>query len=266
MSNLTRRLRLPGCDIAYEDGGGDGTAVLFLHGAGADHVMFDAQVEALRQAGRRVVAWDMRAHGQSRPNTSELTGDRFVADVETLTSELGLVRPVLVGHSLGGNIAQELVRRTPSAYSGLVVIDSTWNAGPLSRWERGLLRLAAPSLALIPASTLPTMMARASAVTASAQDDLRRAFAQVSKKDFLDIWRATTSFVRPQPGYRTPVPLLLVRGAEDRTGNIASAMAAWAVHDGAQEIVIPGAGHVPSQDTPDAVTAALTDFLAGLDA
>lgn len=265
MVNLSRTAPMPGCDIAYSDGGGDRQPVLFLHGAGADHVMFDDQVDALRAVGHRVVTWDMRAHGLSRPNTVAITGPRLLADAETLVDEVGLEQPLLVGHSLGGNIAQALVRRRPGAYAGLVVIDSTWNTGPLSRWERRMLRLAAPALRAIPAVALPGVMARASAVTSRARADLRRAFAQVTKSEFLAVWEATTSFVTPNPSYRTPLPLLLVRGDRDRTGNIARAMHAWAAHDGAREAVIDGAGHVPTLDAPVAVTSALLAFLDSLE-
>lgn len=258
---MSQRVPLVGCDVLVDDGGGSGSSVLFLHGAGADHVMFDDQVDALRASGHRVVTWDMRAHGRSRPNTAEITGPQFVADVEHLIRTLDLDEPTLIGHSLGGNIAQQLVRRRPTAYSALIVIDSTWNTGPLSWWERRLLKLAAPGLRLIPAGSLPGVMARASAVTPAAQADLRRAFSHVPKNDFLAIWAATTSFVAPDPGYRTPVPLLLIRGEEDGTGNIAQAMPAWAAHEGIGEVLIPGAGHVPSQDAPEAVTAAITRFL-----
>lgn len=68
-------------------------------------------------------------------------------DVESLTAALALERPVLVGHSLGGNLAQALIRRSPHAYSGLAVLDSTWNTGPLKWVEKQMLRLAAPGLA-----------------------------------------------------------------------------------------------------------------------
>ncbi|MER6948692.1 alpha/beta hydrolase [Nonomuraea sp. NPDC000554] len=48
---------------------------MFSHGAGADHVMFDAQSNYLRAQGYRVITWDMRGHGLSRP-----AGVRFTAE------------------------------------------------------------------------------------------------------------------------------------------------------------------------------------------
>jgi pimeloyl-ACP methyl ester carboxylesterase len=60
------------------------------------------------------------------------------------------------------------------------------------------------------------------------------------------------------------VPLCLIRGDQDRTGNIASAMPRWAAAEGIEEVVIPGAGHIANQDAPDAVNTALLNFLRSL--
>ena len=262
MVNLRGKLELSGVTLRYTDIPGIEPAVVFLHGAGADHVMFEAQAAALAERGQRVVLLDLRGQGQSQPNTMRLTAELLVQDVEALIAELGLELPVLAGHSLGGNIAQEVVRRNPGKYAGLIVMDSTWNAGPLSSVERFLLRLAAPALALVPARSLPKVMAKASAVTDAGRADAVRAFAQVTKRGFIDVWRATVQFVAPDAGYRTPIPLLLIRGAEDKTGNIATAMPAWAAAENVAEHVIQEAGHLVTQDAPTAVTEAIIKFLA----
>lgn len=235
---------------------GKGRPVVFFHGAGADQLMFAAQRVALVAAGFRVVLVDLPGHGLSRPHSGELN---FFDDAEALLE--WIEKPVLVGHSLGGNLAQELVRRRPAAYSGLVVLDSTWNTGPLSALEKFGLKIAAPTLKLMPQSMLFRTMANASAVTTHARADLLRAFSVMTKDEFIAVWRATAAFVKPDPSWKTPVPLLLVRGAEDRTGNIATAMPKWARHEGITETVIPGAGHAVTLDAPEAVNEVLLEFL-----
>jgi pimeloyl-ACP methyl ester carboxylesterase len=227
--------------------------------------MFDAQAADLAAAGHRVVVWDLRGHGSSPLHG----GTRFTAadaleDLSTLLDELALDRPVLVGHSLGGNLSQEFVRRHPTRVGGLVVVDSTWNAGPLSSFEALGLRLAAPSLRAIPARRLPGIMARASAVTPAGIAYAEERFSAMPKSRFIDVWNATASLVRPEPGYRTPVPLALVRGERDRTGNIATAMPQWAAAEGTAEHVIPDAGHIVSVDAPAATTRVLLRFLEEL--
>lgn len=262
MVKLPGRLLRPGAELRYADAGGDGAPVVLTHGAGMDHSMFEAQAEALEAAGYRVVLWDLRGHGESLlASGARFTAADALADLEALLDRLRLDRPVLVGHSLGGNLLQAFVREHPDRIGGLIVIDSTWNAGPLSRWERAGLRLAAPMLAMIPASRLPGLMARASAVSPSAVAQIEAVFERMPKSTFLDVWRATVSLVAPDPGYRTPVPLALVRGAQDGTGNIATAMPRWARFEEVPEDVVPGAGHVVTLDAPEAATRILLQVL-----
>lgn len=252
------------CVLRGADSGGDGVPVVFCHGAGADSEMFAPQVAAAVAAGVRTVTWDARGHGASRPAGQPITPKRAIDDLLALLDELGLDRPVLVGQSMGGNLAQAVVRRRPGLARGLVVIGSAWNAQRLTRGERLLLRLATPSLAAIPARRLPAIMADASAETAEGRAYARAVFASLSKREFLDAWRTTVGLLEPGSGARTPVPLLLIRGERDRTGTIATSMPRWAAAEGVDEHVIAGAGHIANLDAPDAVNALLLDFVASV--
>jgi pimeloyl-ACP methyl ester carboxylesterase len=257
---MTDFLDTPGCRLAYADHG-TGTPVLLSHGAGADRRMFDAQVPFLVDHGFRAITWDLRLHGESRPSSEPVTPARLVADLLALLAHLRIERAVLVGQSLGGNLSQAVVRRHPELALGLGVIGSAWNTGPLSRLERTLVSSAAPALRLVPAQRLPRFMAEASAVTAGGRAYAEGVFGAIPKPDFIDVWRATVGFLEPDAAYRTPVPLLLLRGAADRTGNIATAMPRWAAAEGVQELVVPDAGHLANVDAPDAVNAALLAWL-----
>ncbi|RVX41157.1 pimeloyl-ACP methyl ester carboxylesterase [Nonomuraea polychroma] len=261
MVNLPSMLSLRNCGLRYADSGGNGVPLVFSHGAGADHVMFDAQREYLHARGYRTVTWDMRGHGLSRPAGVRFTAEQAIADLCALIEHLALDRPVLVGQSLGGNLSQAVVQRHPDLARALIVIDATPNTAPLSRKERLLVKAVALILLTIPAKELPRLMAEASAITQDAQADARRAFGQLSKKEFVQVWRATVEFLSPDPGYRTPVPLCLIRGEQDRTGNIASAMPRWAETEDIDEVVIPDAGHIANQDNRQAVNEAIDAFL-----
>jgi pimeloyl-ACP methyl ester carboxylesterase len=239
---------------------GAGPALLFTHGAGSDHHVFDPQAVALASRGHRVVVWDLRGHGSSSRGSS-FSAEAALDDMRALVSHVGLRKPVLVGHSLGGNLSQALVKQAPTSFSGLVVIGAAWNTDHLSSWDRFLLALSGPLLAMVPARSLAGMMASASAVTETARRDAVRAFSQVTKAEFMDVWRATTTLLQPDPAYRTPVPLCLVRGAQDKTGTISRTMPRWALTEGVAEHVVPDAGHLVTQDAPAAVTTIIEDFL-----
>lgn len=260
MLKIAESLSRPSAALRYADLAGTKRPVVLVHGAGVDHTMYRDQALALHTAGHRVIALDLRGHGESTlDDDAAFTADDTLADLVALLEHLQLEQPLLVGHSLGGNLAQALARQHPQLVGRLAVIDSTWNTGPLNRLERFALGLAAPSLALIPARRLPRLMAAASAATPDAVDELQRVFARMPKRRFLEVWRATASLVAPDAGYRTPVPLTLIRGERDRTGNIATAMPAWASAEGISEHVVAGAGHVPTLDAPDALSALLLE-------
>ncbi|GAA1594503.1 3-oxoadipate enol-lactonase [Actinoplanes couchii] len=237
--------------------------MVLTHGAGMNHTMFDPQAAELQKAGYRVIRWDMPGHGASPldPGT-RFTATGALTELAALLDWLRLDRPVLIGHSLGGNLSQALVRADADRAGGLIVLDATWNAGPLNGLERLGLRLAAPGLAMIPPARLPDLMARVSAVTPEAVDHARTAFAAMPSRTFRDVWRATASLVAPEPGYRTPVPVALIRGARDRTGNIATAMPRWASAEKIDEHVIPAAGHLVTLDAPGPTSEALLDVLS----
>src|SRR5687767_2037918 len=80
--------------------------VVLLHGATLDQRSWDPQVAAL-QDRFSVVVPDLRAHGES---TGAFEFSAAVGDIEALLEHLPGERFVLVGLSLGGNIAQEIVR------------------------------------------------------------------------------------------------------------------------------------------------------------
>src|SRR5690606_23032078 len=87
-------------------------------------------------------------------------------------------------------------------------------------------------------------------------------FARMPKARFVDVWRATTAFVTPPPRpHRLGVPLALLRGEKDDTGNIATAMPRWAAAEGIDEYVIPNAGHVVTWDAPEETEAAVMEIL-----
>ncbi len=246
----------PGATLAFEDHAGEKRAFVLLHGAGVTRAMWTPQIRDLHAAGHRVVALDLRGHGESTLE-SRFALDDAIDDVIALLEHLQLDSPVLVGHSFGGNLAQAVVAEWPDLVGRLVAVDCTWNTGPLSEMEQFGLDISVPIFRAIPARRLPRMMAKASAATPAAVAELERMFAQMPKPMFLDVWRAAAQLVSPDPTYRTPVPLTLVLGEHDRTGNIRKAMPAWAKRDRAELIRIPDAGHVPTLDHPEAVTAVL---------
>jgi 3-oxoadipate enol-lactonase len=233
--------------------------LVLLHGATLDHRAWDPQVAALRDRFTVVVP-DLRSHGTSSGSFDFLAA---VVDVEALLTQLPGERFVLVGLSLGGNIAQEVVRRDHSRVDALVVTDATCNTAPRHPMAASMSVTALRMQAMLAGNAFAQQ-----AADATAEDPKVRAYAlevnaHRSNSETVTILASLlSSALRPDPTYRLPVPTLLVHGEHDRIGDIADGTVAWAQREPlAEYAVIPGAGHASNLDNPDAFLAVLDAFL-----
>src|SRR5262249_53142771 len=95
-------------------------AVVFLHGIGGNARIWAPQVASFAAAGFRPVALELLGYGAREP-VDRMDFDMLAGDVETQIARLGLDRPIVVGHSMGGMVAQTLLRRGPRAYRAAVL-------------------------------------------------------------------------------------------------------------------------------------------------
>ncbi|CAN5906607.1 hypothetical protein BH23ACT2_BH23ACT2_14930 [soil metagenome] len=150
-----RIVRLPDRgDVVVRDSGGDGPAVLLLHGW-----MFTADLnwfgsyQPLVDAGYRVLSLDHRGHGRGLRTGAPFRLLDCADDAASVVQELGIDQVVAVGYSMGGPIAQLMARRHPDLLSGLVLCatSSDWqDPGLKVAWRfMGVLRLL---MGLVPRS------------------------------------------------------------------------------------------------------------------
>jgi pimeloyl-ACP methyl ester carboxylesterase len=109
--------------LAYEEGGTGGPPLLLVHGISCDHATFAPQFTHFRRA-RRVVNMDLRGHGASGVPGSGYAPADFAEDLAFLSRELGLHKPVVVGHSIGGLAALALAAKYPDLTSAIVMLDT----------------------------------------------------------------------------------------------------------------------------------------------
>ncbi|MGI3903958.1 MAG: alpha/beta fold hydrolase [Janthinobacterium lividum] len=124
-----------GVRLAHVDAGSDVPGqppLLLINGWTGDHGIFTPQIAHFSRT-RRVVAVDLRGHGASDAPRQDYTVRDFAEDVAWQCGQLGLDRPVVIGHSFGGSVALELCGRFPDVAAGLVMIDSIVTPAPGAR-------------------------------------------------------------------------------------------------------------------------------------
>lgn len=125
---------LNGSAIYYKSHG-NGVPIVFIHGLGAIHSMFQPQVEFFKHT-HRVIVVDLRGNGQSNkldPPLNDILTTQC-RDVAQLLDHLHIESAVFVGVSYGGLIVQKFTHLYPDKVRGLVITDSFCDIEPKSIW------------------------------------------------------------------------------------------------------------------------------------
>jgi pimeloyl-ACP methyl ester carboxylesterase len=117
-----KQLRIAGTQIAFEDAG-NGPTVMLLHGYPFNRSMWNEQIEAL-QAHHRVIAPDLRGHGETEVTASPATMEAMARDIATLLEMLEISRAVIGGLSMGGYVALAFCRQFPLITRALILADT----------------------------------------------------------------------------------------------------------------------------------------------
>ncbi len=252
---------------------GQGEPLVFLHGLLASSASWQ-DVLAGCSSGRPAIAVDLPGFGCSdRPWPHDYTVAGQARSLLRFFDARGIRRAVLVGNSLGGALALYLAVEHPERVAALVLVDP---ATPQARipWTVRLVRApllgeAALALALRPFVSVwlkRGLYARASRVTDREIDDAWRPLKIRGTR------RAALAAIRTDPlAYRglearVRVPTLVVWGERDRLLPACEGEHVRSRIAGSELLIIPGAGHLPQREQPEAFARALAEFLERLPA
>src|SRR5919201_4654241 len=110
-----------GVTLHVRDWGGEASAlaVVLLHGLSSNARIWDRVAPRLAAAGLRPVAFDQRGHGESEQPDSGYDFTTVTSDLGHALGALGIRRPLLAGHSWGGNVALQYAAEHPGGVAGL---------------------------------------------------------------------------------------------------------------------------------------------------
>jgi len=259
---------VPGGELYYERTG-SGAPIVFVHAGIADLTMWEPQVEALA-GSHEVVCFDSRGFGRSRTEPVEFWP---VEDLRAVLDQLGIGKAVLVGCSRGGQHCLDFTVDSPERVSGLA-----WVCGGVS----GLQHEPPPEQSAV----FDRVEELYEAEEWDALADLEahvwvdgvlqpegRAPAAVLERIRKLIYELETraeAEPKPQPATlpaadnldRVQCPVLLVVGALDTSGTIASGEHLARSLPAAERVDFPDSAHLPNLEHPKRFNRALLDFLA----
>jgi len=240
-------------------------AVVFLHGIGGNARIWAPQLASFAAAGFRPIALDLLGYGAREP-VDRMDFDLLAADVEEQVARLDLDRSIVVGHSMGGMVAQTLLRRLPRAWRAAVFSCTSPAFGdPTGEFQKKFVadRLGPLDAGRTMADLAPGMVA---AVSGPAPDPAGRqlaidTIASTSERSYRAAVHSLVGFDERANLARIGIPVLCLAGEHDRLAPPGMMEGMAKRIRGARYVCLKGVGHLPNVEAPPAFDAAVLDFL-----
>lgn len=244
---------------------GAGPTVVMLHGIGGGHLAFAPQVETLASSGYRAVAWDMPGYGHSAP-IEPYNFKGLAQSCVTLIEGLQCGAVVLLGHSMGGMVAQEVIARRPHLVSKLILCGTSPSFGTADGdWQREYVAQrtapldAGKSMADLAEVLVPRMVG-----PGSLPEGVRLAthcMSQVPASTYRRALEALVTFDRRANLPLIQVPTLVVAGQHDRDAPPAMMKKMAAAIPRGTYLEMRGVGHLQNLEAPDDFDGLVLNFL-----
>lgn len=271
--------RIPTADggtIHVVDTGGTGRPVLLMHGVTLQWWVWSSVIRLLR-LDRRVLAWDMRGHGESLPGDRGAVLEACADDLAEVLVALDLHDVVVVGHSMGGMALGQFVVRCPEVLAervgGTVFLATSASAVSRRGVSAGLVGVARavsdvagaalrnPRLAYhwkdTDVSAALVSAAFGPRATSRMIDDVRRMLADMAPQRLAEALASIVAHDVTDGLGALKAPAVVVVGSKDRlTPPVHAALLRRAIPH-AELRVLPGIGHQVMQEAPEEVVAAV---------
>lgn len=186
--SMIRKIKLRnGIEVEYLDKG-EGEVILLLHGLGSTKADWDLQIDAFSE-NYRVIAPDLRGHGNSsKPELDKEYGIELCAeDNVLLLQELGISRCAIVGFSMGGAVAFEMVVKNPDLVSKLIIVNTAPDFNDLGEMGEEMIRERTKILKTVGVEPLAKQIA-GGMFPEDDQEELRNAFFERARKNPVDAY------------------------------------------------------------------------------
>jgi pimeloyl-ACP methyl ester carboxylesterase len=245
--------QVAGQNIYYIEQGKQGLPIIFVHGAAGNHLVWGLQARALGERGR-AVALDLPGHGRSDPPGRESV-EAYRDVVLGLLDALGFERAVIVGHSMGGAIAQTLALSHPDRVAGLGLVGTGARLRVLPAILEGVLNNFNAVSEMVVEHSYTTDLDPE--FRKRAEEEFRTCPPSVTYGDF----SACNQFDVMARLAEIRAPTLVVCGREDRMTPVKYSVYLATNIPQAYLVLMDHAGHSVMIEQPDELNTTLLDFV-----
>jgi 3-oxoadipate enol-lactonase len=244
-----------GTEIAYERRG-QGPPLVLLHGYPLDHSIWH-ETAGLLGTSFDVVLADLRGFGQSSTPEQEYGMSDMAADVAGLLDHLGMERAGVAGHSMGGYVALAFARAYPGRVRGLGLVSSQVGAdSPEGRERRFATAKQVQDQGVEPvAASMPEKLTSDLRLRSSCEELIR----QQRPEGIIGALKAMAGRSDATPWLpQFNFPIVLLHGDADALIPVERAREVKAAVPQAMLTELPGGGHLPMMENPEATARALS--------
>lgn len=242
---------------------GSGSDIVVLHSLLADRHAFDPVLPELA-AGHRVTLFNLPGFHDSHPAMLALM-DAYVASIEDGFSELGVsTESVLIGNGFGGTVALAFAIAHPERISRLVVCDAAAHFPPAGREAFAVMARKVAEGGLGSIAEIAAKRVFSPGYLAQHPDKIeerKRVLLGIDAKAFQDACRILQETDLVPLLSHVRVPTLVVCGSEDQATPPALNKEIAANVKGARYVELPGCGHCPPLEEPQAFLQAIGEFV-----
>ena len=259
------KIRVNNIDVHYElSGNPTAETVVLSHSLGSSLIMWDAQIEFLRD-NYRILRYDTRGHGSSSVPRGAYTMNTLVSDASSLLDALGITRAHWVGLSMGGMIGQGIALRCPERIESLVLCNT---AAVIREETKAMWR---QRISFVENFGMPKIVDFAmerwftEAYRAEGHESylaIREAFLATPVTGYAGCCHAIYNMNFLDTLHQIRMPVHIIAGDQDLVTRVADSLAMHERIEGSSLDIIPGAAHLSNIEQANLFNQSLSRFFA----
>ena len=242
------------------DGPHDAPVLVLINSLGTDYRIWDAVVPQLVDR-YRVIRYDKRGHGLSEAPLAPYRMEEHSADLAGLLDHYGVAKAVVVGLSIGGQIALGLAAKDNSRLAGLVMMDTAAKIGDAAGWNARISAIESDGIAAIGDQILSRWFTPAyRAPDNAAFIGYSNMLLNTPVQGYLGSCAALRDADHTETAKSLAVPTLCMVGDQDGSTPPELVRGTADLIKGSRFEIVVGAGHLPCIEQPQATGRLLVDF------